>query len=116
MAFNSPSPPPEASWSAPAPPPPEASWTAPAPPPPSSFASFSSSSDDDFRPHHRIAGAPAGFEGGWRSMLKPRKKHKVVDPGNGIMDLVQTPKTYSAWKPGDADSSSPAPANAALLA
>jgi hypothetical protein len=51
-------------------------------------------------------GVPQGFEGGWRSLLKKKKvvkKHKFQDQTNGIMDLVQTPQTYKAWKPDATD-------------
>lgn len=49
---------------------------------------------------------PAGFEGGWRSLMKnkpAKKKHKFQDQTNGIMDLVQTPTTYTAWHPDSTD-------------
>lgn len=74
--------------------------------------------DDDPPTPHRVApGTPKGFEGGWRSMLKPQKPHKVVDPSSGILDLVQTPSAYSAWKPGGGGgAAAPPPAVKSLLA
>jgi len=69
-------------------------------------------SDDDapaesFEDHSsRKSPVPAGFEGGWRSLMKKKpvkKKHKFQDQTNGIMDLVQTPTTYTAWHPDSTD-------------
>jgi len=57
-------------------------------------------------PPQKKSQVPQGFEGGWRSLLKKKqtkKKHKFQDQTNGIMDLVQTPATYQAWKPDSTD-------------
>jgi len=62
--------------------------------------------DDDFEDHSSSKTVPQGFEGGWRKLLKNKqvkKKHKFQDQTNGIMDLVQTPNTYTAWKPDSTD-------------
>jgi len=62
---------------------------------------------------------PAGFEGGWRSLMKSKpvkKKHKFQDQTNGIMDLVQTPTTYQAWKPDSTDAVLKASAKSELSA
>lgn len=64
-------------------------------------------------------GVPQGFEGGWRSLLKKKqvkKKHKFQDQTNGIMDLVQTPTTYKAWKPDSTDAVLKASAKSELSA
>lgn len=47
---------------------------------------------------------------------KPKKKHKFKDQTAGIMDLVQTPNTYSAWHPEHADKSMAKEAKSELLA
>jgi hypothetical protein len=62
---------------------------------------------------------PPGFEGGWRSLMKnkpPKKKHKFQDQTNGIMDLVQTPTTYTAWHPDSTDAVLKASAKSQLKA
>mmetsp|Transcript_39594 Transcript_39594/g.93301 ORF Transcript_39594/g.93301 Transcript_39594/m.93301 type:complete len:868 (-) Transcript_39594:73-2676(-) len=52
---------------------------------------------------------PPGLEGGWRSLIKSKKSkqkgkpHKFKDENSGIMDLVQTPQSYTAWHPDGAD-------------
>lgn len=61
---------------------------------------------ESFEDHSSSKAVPQGFEGGWRSLLKKKqakKKHTFQDQTNGIMDLVQTPNTYTAWHPDSAD-------------
>lgn len=61
---------------------------------------------DSFEDHSSSKAVPQGFEGGWRSLLKKKqakKKHTFQDQTNGIMDLVQTPNTYTAWHPDSTD-------------
>merc|ERR1719478_2050713 len=38
-----------------------------------------------------------------KSKKPVKKKHKFQDQTNGIMDLVQTPTTYTAWHPDSGD-------------
>lgn len=80
--------------------------------PPPDVASFSESST-------KQNSVPKGFEGGWRSLMKNKpvkKKHKFQDQANGIMDLVQTPTTYKAWKPDATDAVLKASAKSELSA
>jgi len=56
-------------------------------------------------PAHVSPVAPPGLSGGWQALLKKKKqqtkKNKVPDQAAGLMDLVQTPSSYTAWKPAD---------------
>lgn len=61
---------------------------------------------DEPMPKKPSAPVPQGFEGGWKALMKKtqaKKKHKFQDQTNGIMDLVQTPQTYTAWHPDSTD-------------
>jgi hypothetical protein len=73
-----------------------------------------------------VATAPDGLKGGWQALLKtkmkgkkPKKHNFPTDQAASIVQLVQTPSTYSAWKPGktsDTDSAAAASAKSDLLA
>lgn len=78
---------------------------APPPPPPAPM------DNDDLSPPKSFR-APAGLEGGWKSMIgktKAHKHHKDLD--QEIMDKIGsgTPDSYTAWKPDDGSSPSPPP-------
>lgn len=63
---------------------------------------------------------PQSLQGGWKSMMrnskKKKKKHDFHDQTSGIMDLVQTPTTYTAWHPEHSDTSLASSAKNELLA
>mmetsp|Transcript_30440 Transcript_30440/g.55758 ORF Transcript_30440/g.55758 Transcript_30440/m.55758 type:complete len:1055 (+) Transcript_30440:119-3283(+) len=91
---------------------PEADMLADSRPPPPPF-------DHDFLSSPSRSRTPRGLEGGWKSFLKGskrKKKHKTHDQGNGIMDLVNTPTTYTAWHPEHSDAQYTAAAKSDLKA
>lgn len=64
-------------------------------------------------------GMPTSLRGGWKAMMKGKKKprkHDFHDQTSGIMDLVQTPTTYAAWHPEHSDTSLAVSAKNELLA
>lgn len=40
---------------------------------------------------------PAALRGGWQGLLAKKRVKKVKDEASSIMELMQTPKTYTAW-------------------
>jgi len=66
---------------------------------------------------------PASLRGGWQALLAKKRtetaaKPKKPDQATAIMELMQTPKTYTAWTPDSAasDAKSAAAAKSDLLA
>lgn len=64
---------------------------------------------------------PAALRGGWQGLLakkraESKKKPSKPDDALGIMELMQTPKTYTAWQPDQGVASTAAKAKDDLLA
>lgn len=61
-----------------------------------------------------------GLSGGWQAMIKKKPKtpkHAFKDPNSAVLDLVQTPLSYTAWQPVEnTDASYQAKAKSELLA
>eukprot|EP00933_Yihiella_yeosuensis_P079964 TRINITY_DN93383_c0_g1_i1.p1 TRINITY_DN93383_c0_g1~~TRINITY_DN93383_c0_g1_i1.p1 ORF type:complete len:991 (+),score=421.23 TRINITY_DN93383_c0_g1_i1:113-3085(+) len=70
--------------------------------------------DDDSPPPKETKGVPASLRGGWQAVLakkrtetatKKKAAPKKPDQSSAIMELMSTPKAYTAWTPDAPDTS-----------
>lgn len=79
------------------------------------------SEDEDLPKMQAPKDFPAALRGGWQGLLakkraESKKKPSKPDDALGIMELMQTPKTYTAWQPDQGMAATAAKAKDDLLA
>ncbi|CAE7350169.1 kif19 [Symbiodinium sp. CCMP2592] len=79
------------------------------------------SEDEDLPKMQAPKDFPAALRGGWQGLLakkraESKKKPSKPDDALGIMELMQTPKTYTAWQPDQGVAATAAKAKDDLLA